>query len=356
MSRTGVIASVAALAVAGIGAGLAAERQVVGAQRRRPDPEAREPFYGLKPDEVVPVLADDGVPLYVETVGDGGDDAGTTMIFCHGYTQQMAVWHYQRRSLAAENPGRLVFWDHRSHGRSGRARPETETIDQLGRDLLAVLEATAPSGPVVLVGHSMGGMTIMALADQRPDLFGERVVGVALLATSAGGMAEATFGLPAQVRPLTRVLVPWLTRGVRTHPAFVERGRRLGSDLAYVGARRLAFGTGPVSPAQVQFCEKMFADFSVEVAAEFYDTFVDHDKLEALGNLVGTEVLIVCGTADRLTPVEHSRAMASALPHAQLVVMEGIGHMLQLEKSALVTLHLQALVRRCRDRRTSGLP
>ena len=56
----------------------------------------------------------------------------------------------------------------------------------LGRDLDAVLRALAPDGPLVLVGHSMGGMTIMALAEQRPELFAERVAGVALLSTSAG--------------------------------------------------------------------------------------------------------------------------------------------------------------------------
>ena len=75
----------------------------------------------------------------------------------------------------------MVFWDQRSHGRSGRSDLTHATIDQLGDDLLAVLEATtAPGRPVVLVGHSMGGMTIMALADRHPELFGDRVVGVAL--------------------------------------------------------------------------------------------------------------------------------------------------------------------------------
>ena len=43
---------------------------------------------------------------------------------------------------------------------------------------------------MVLAGHSMGGMSIMALARQRPELFGDRVVGVFLLATSAGGLVE----------------------------------------------------------------------------------------------------------------------------------------------------------------------
>ena len=51
----------------------------------------------------------------------------------------------------------------------------------------------------MLVGHSMGGMTIMALAEQRPELFAERVAGVALISTSAGEVGGA--GLPARCCP-----------------------------------------------------------------------------------------------------------------------------------------------------------
>jgi pimeloyl-ACP methyl ester carboxylesterase len=89
-------------------------------------------------------VTEDGVPLHVEEVGPA--DAEPTVVLVHGYTQEMAVWHYQRKALAADNPGRLVFYDQRAHGRSGRGPAERSTIDQLGRDLHAVLAATAPTG------------------------------------------------------------------------------------------------------------------------------------------------------------------------------------------------------------------
>ena len=96
---------------------------------------------------------------------------------------------------------RTVYWDQRSHGRSERGacpggRTAPVTIDQLGRDLKAVIDAAAPEGPMVLVGHSMGGMTMMALADQFPELIRERVVGVAFVGTSSGRLGEVNFGLP----------------------------------------------------------------------------------------------------------------------------------------------------------------
>jgi pimeloyl-ACP methyl ester carboxylesterase len=344
--RAGAVGAVAGVLAVGAAAGLAAERYAVGRARLRPDPEAREPFFALPADRVRRVVADDGVPLHVEEVGPDGEVTGPTVVFAHGYTQEMAVWHYQRQAFAADNPGRLVFYDQRSHGRSGRSPASHSTIDQLGRDLHAVLQACAPRGPIVLVGHSMGGMTIMALADQCPELFGPRIVGVALLSTSTGSMAQVAFGLPTAVVPVTSRVLPFLTRGMRSRPQVFERGRRLGTDLAFLISRSWAFGTRDISPALVEFVEKMTANTPVDVIAEFYDTFVDHDKLAALDVLDRVETVILVGSKDKLTPLSHSQVMAEALPSAQLVVVEGAGHMVQLERAPLVTLHLRALLRR----------
>ena len=336
----------AALGVVAVGAavGLSAERYAVGRTRLRPDPDAREPFFALPADRTRSVATEDGVALHVEEVGIA--DAPLTLVFVHGYVEQLAVWHYQRQALAEDNPGRLVFYDHRSHGRSGRGAPETATIDQLGRDLHTVLDTVAPTGPVVLVGHSMGGMTIMALADAHPELFGPRVVGVALISTSTGRLAELTFGLPKAVLPVTRRALPLLTRGIRRSPQHFERGRRVGTDLAFLLTRYGGFGSGDVSPSVVEMVERMAAETPVDVIAEFYDTFTAHDKLSALGVLRDVETLVLVGSKDLVTPVEHSRVMADGLPDSQLVVVEGAGHMVMLERAPLVTLHLRALVRR----------
>ena len=342
--RAGLAGAVVGALAVGAGAGLAVERYAVGRTRLREDPEADEPFFGLPADRTRVVLADDGVPLHVEEVGPS--DAPLTVVLCHGYTQEMAVWHYQRKAFATDPSVRCVYWDQRSHGRSGRSPTEHSTIDWLGRDLRAVLEATAPEGPVVLVGHSMGGMTVMALADQHPELFGPRVTGVALVGTSTGRLAELTFGLPAVLTPVTRRALPWLTRGMQRRPGVFERGRRLGTDLAFLIARREAFGKGDVSPALVEFVERMTASTSIDVIAEFYDTFTEHDKLHALEVLRGVSTLVLVGSDDLITPADHSRVIAEALPTAQLVVLEGAGHMVQLERAEMVTLHLRALMRR----------
>ena len=126
---------------------------------------------------------------------DGDADAPLTVVFSHGFTARLAEWELQRAAL--RDRARLVLWDQRGHGRSGWTPLTDATIDRTGRDLGEVLDAVAPTGPVVLAGHSMGGMSVLALARQRPELFGDRVVGVFLLATSAGGLVETGAPRPA---------------------------------------------------------------------------------------------------------------------------------------------------------------
>jgi len=344
--RAGLASGALGVLAAGAAVGLAAERYAIGRTRDRPDPLAEELLDVRQADAARAhsrvVVADDGVPLHVEEVGR--PDARVTLVFCHGFTNDMAVWHYQRHDLA--DVGRLVFWDQRSHGRSGRSSEDNSTIDQLGRDLRLVLDEVVPDGPIVLVGHSMGGMTVLALADKSPDLFGSRVVGVALLSTSTGKFASITFGLPAVVGRVTNRLLPFAARGVRRSPALVERGRRAGTDLEFLLTRRYSFGSKDVSPALVELVEKTTASTPVEVIAAFYPTFIDHDKLAALGVLSAVETLVLVGDKDMVTPPDHSRAVADALPEAELVTLPRSGHMVMLEQAAMVNLHLRALVRR----------
>jgi pimeloyl-ACP methyl ester carboxylesterase len=238
-----------------------------------------------------------------------------------------------------------VFYDQRSHGASGRSPKDASTIDQLGRDLHAVLDAVVPNGPVVLVGHSMGGMTILALADEYPELFGDRVVGVALLDTSAGKLADTLFRLPGWLgRGLTQV-APTLVSVANRQAERLETGRRVGTDVEFLMTRYLSFGPD-VAPSLVAFMARMIAGTSVEVMTEFFDTFLTHDKLAALNVLRGVPVLISCGERDTLTPASHSQQMADALPDAELQIIPGAGHMAIIERHTEVNDALRRLVAR----------
>ena len=326
MKKAGLIGGAIGLVAAGAAVGLATERYAIGRIRSGIDPVAGEPFGKLKADRARIAVTEDGVPLYIEEVGP--TDAELTVVFIHGYGLEMGEWHFQRRALAASGL-RLVFYDQRSHGRSGRGPAAASTIEQLGRDLAVVLDELA--GPVVLAGHSLGGMTIMALAEQRPELFGPTVVGVALLSTSAGMVSELKLTLPAALASLRRPFIPMVARGLTRGPALLERGRRAGTDIAWLLTRRYSFGTKDVSPALVGYVERMIAATPVDVIGEFLPVIMSHDKRAALPALQAVPTLVMVGGKDLLTPPAHSRAIATALPAARLVELPEAGHLALME-------------------------
>jgi pimeloyl-ACP methyl ester carboxylesterase len=332
-----------ALGLAATGAAVA-----ITAARRRGTRDTEAPLGHLEPDRVCSVVADDGVAISVEEVDpvDGGKPE-LTVVYVHGFAVSRRCWHFQRRDLAGltEPRVRQVLFDLRSHGRSGRASSESCTIDQLAKDLSDVLRAVVPDGPIVLIGHSMGGMTIMALAEQDPELFADRVCGVMLIATSAGEVGKR--GLP---RPLLSRYNP-LTRGVGRlagwRPGMVEFIRAAGGGITRRAVRSLAFGHRDISPGLVDFMVEMLDVTPVRVLTDFVDTFGTHNRYAALAGLKHAHVVVLSGDQDLITPFPHAERMAVELPDAELVRARGAGHMVMLEQPDLVTDHLTVLVRQC---------
>jgi pimeloyl-ACP methyl ester carboxylesterase len=220
------------------------------------------------------------------------------------------------------------------------------TIDRLGEDLAEVIEALVP-GPCVLVGHSMGGMTIMALADRHPELFRDKVKGVALISTSSGKLAEISLGLPALLSKAVHKVTPSTVWMLSRNGTLVDRSRQMGNDVAFLALRHLGFGDAKsVSPTVVDFAESMIRSTPFEVIAEFYPALMSHDKLSALSVLSDVPTSIMVGDKDWLTPVEHSKAMAAALPRAQFTEVPGSSHLVHLERPTVVNDALRDLLKR----------
>ncbi|MBM7770274.1 pimeloyl-ACP methyl ester carboxylesterase [Actinokineospora baliensis] len=342
MNRIGKLAAGAGVLAA------AATAVAVGVRKRSPreDPYLDEPLGELVPDRTGSVVADDGVLLSYEEVdpADGGQ-AEITAVLVHGFAMSRLGWHFQRRDLAdlVDPRVRQVLYDHRGHGRSGRSSAAASTIDQLAADLDEVLRAVVPDGPIVLIGHSMGGMVVMALAERAPELFAERVTGVALIGTSAGEVGRS--GLPrpllSKYNPLTRVL----GRVAEWQPAAVELVRTAGGGITRQAARTIGFGPGNTSPRLVDFLVKMLDVTPVRVLADFVDTLGSHNRYAALAGLKHCRVLVLSGDHDWMTPFAHAERIAAALPDATLVRVPGAGHVVMLERADLVTEHLATLLR-----------
>jgi pimeloyl-ACP methyl ester carboxylesterase len=340
---TSVAGIATGVAAAGVGSVIAVEKVVVGRIRLRPDPAASEPF-GQLPGRPVQVLADDGVLLHGEVAGP--DDAPLAVVFCHGYCLNQHVWHYQWLSLRDDT--RLVRWDQRGHGQSGFGEPGRASIAQLGADLAAVLATTVPADQrVVLVGHSMGGMTIMALADQQPELFGGKVVGVVLISTAAHEV-DAASSLPAPMRPAARLAGPALVRAGGRRAALAERIRAAGGDLAFLTTRFMAFGDGDVSPTVVDFLERVIRATPIDVIADFYLALLELDERRALAVIGRVPVVVIAGAQDRLIPAAKAAALAVAIPGARLVQVPSAGHAIILEQPDTVTQEIVGLLKEVR--------
>ncbi|WP_408667844.1 alpha/beta fold hydrolase [Jatrophihabitans sp.] len=341
----GVLTAVAAAAVA-------QQRRTAARERSRIEVGSAELLCAPGVRDEGLVLTDDGVELHYEEVGGGAGDAGLTVLFVHGYTLNLGSFVFQRRALteAFGDSVRQVFYDQRSHGRSARAPSQSCTIEQLGHDLHSVIDQLIPAGPIVLVGHSMGGMTVMALAHQHPELFRAtesgpaRVQAVVLVNTSSGELKNLTLGLPSVLARLNAPVLPIVLRRAAKNAALVEQARTMGRDLAWAMTKRLSFAAKDVDPAVVAYCTTMISATPVDVVADFYPTLMAHDGRLGLRNLKGSPVLVIGSDSDAMTPLEHSQAIARELPEARLIVTENSGHLLMLEHPELVNQPLLDIV------------
>jgi pimeloyl-ACP methyl ester carboxylesterase len=326
----------------GTAAGVVAGRALIRRDRRRIDPEQGEQLAELPPDDLGPVVSHDGTLLHVRAAGD---PAAPAIVFAHGFSLDMTTWHYQWTAWATRY--RCVLFDHRGHGRSSTSPSRDYTLQAMGEDIRAVLDAAAPDGPVVLVGHSMGGMAILAFAEAHPEEFGTRVAGVILADTAAAEVVRGLLG--GVLGRLTGSRLPD-ARAERIRD-FMKEGR---SDLSYVVARLTNFGH-KASPWLVDYVAAISGQAPVEVWTDSLAGILSLDFREALEH-IRVPALVVVGDVDRITPPASARALAKKLPNARLVVLEGAGHLTMLERHEQFNRVAEQLLDRAfgTEARTSG--
>jgi pimeloyl-ACP methyl ester carboxylesterase len=353
VSTWGKIIGAASITTGVIGAaalgGVTAQRRAVR-KFRAPSGDDAPGYDSLAADRTYSVIADDGVVLHVEEVGP--ENAPLTVIFGHGWTLRSGSWHYQRIGLAGKGFGaggrgpsaRLVFFDQRSHGRSTRAGSDHVAMSDLAGDLASVIGTAAPDGPVVLIGHSMGGMALITLAGLRPQLFADRVAGVGLVSTSAGEVRS----LPVSRALLsTNSLLLKIAGGAAArYPKLIERGRAGSRDAVWLLTRALGFAQKDVPGEMVDYLDEMISATPIDVITEFLPALMSLEQMSSLAVFADLPVVVICGDADRQTPLSRSRAIAEALPDAELVVIAGAGHMAMMERPDIVNEALRRLLSR----------
>jgi pimeloyl-ACP methyl ester carboxylesterase len=276
------------------------------------------------------VLTSDGAWLNVVAEGADLADAEATLVLAHGWTLTHHSWDPVVPLLLARHPRlRVVRWDHRDHGRSTSGRDgRPASVARLGADLARVLAAEAATGPLVLGGHSMGGMSVMAWAGLHPERFAARVTGSLLVSTAAGQLADVHRRRRSAVlsRGLSRVPPSW--RLPRLTPAQSRRqawGPDVPDEVILASARREGW-------------------VRARSLGHWYPAMMLHDETTALAVLASRPLRILVGEFDRITPVRYTDDLAAALPDAVVERVAGAGHMLLAEHPDLVADHLTALI------------
>jgi pimeloyl-ACP methyl ester carboxylesterase len=294
------------------------------------------------PEDLGIVTSYDGTALAVRAAGDRGKPV---LILAHGFSLDATTWSRLWPELAGEF--RVVVFDHRSHGRSGAAAHGDLSLRTIGRDLAAVIEATAPGEPVVVVGHSMGAMAILALAEQRPELFGDRIVGAAFLGAAATDLVRGAMG------SITGILRPRLG-SFGDAARRVERLRRAvlagPTDISAAVARLTQFG--PDVPREivdhvVALAERARREVWTDGLAELMAMDLRHAVPR-----VHVPSLVVVGGHDRVTPPAAGVELVAALPQGRLVAFEDAGHIVMLERPEALAEELRVFARHAFDHAT----
>ncbi|GAA0537322.1 alpha/beta hydrolase [Paractinoplanes ferrugineus] len=284
----------------------------------------------------------DGVTLSVESWGP--EDAQVTVVLLHGWCLDKRTWHHQVAALGRMRPEpRVVAYDARGHGRSGSTGLAAATLGQLGEDLAEVLRAI--DGPVVLAGHSMGGMTIMEFAHRFPDEFTRRVAGLLFISTTAEGHTHTRYGLPPGLATLMRA-------GETLGAGLLARSGAWCPHRAVLPALRpalrwLLFGD-EIEDAALKVTMTSVGRTTLRSIGGFRASIGAQQRLDTLTRLGDVPAAVLVGDRDRLTPPPCAEGIADALPGTELTVYPGAGHMLPLERHPEVSAVLADVVVRAR--------
>lgn len=291
----------------------------------------------------VVVRVGDGLDLHVEI--DEEPATGPTVVLVHGLAARVEEFAAQRQALRGRT--RCVLFDQRGHGRRGWRGYASATVDRPGEDLGEVLDRLTGNAPVLLVGHSMGGMSVLALAERRPELFGTKVTAVALLSTSAGRLVRTAVPGTVADALLRMHMARLLTRLVWFIAPIADRVQPFRRQAARRWLRRRMFGRAEPPEHVVREMEAMWTRATHTTVSAFYASLVNHDKASALTALRGVPTLVLAGTADATIPYQHSERIAHEIGEsAELVLVPDAGHMVNMTHPDVVNERLLRLLER----------
>ncbi|WP_328388861.1 alpha/beta fold hydrolase [Nocardia sp. NBC_00416] len=279
--------------------------------------------------QVIDVRAGDGARLRVHAYGP--EDA-QPVVLVHGWTCCLEYWNPQINAFAGEY--RVIAFDLRGHGESDFGDPAQLDCHLLADDFSAVLDAVLrPGQRAVLVGHSLGAMTLQAWAGKYPQRVVDQAVAVLLANTGPHSLVAETTVVPFFNRPL-----PLLNRKVPL-PSWLGRNG-LSARIVFppLAAVRWIFARQIMSPSadpeSIEFGMNIVRSCRARIRSEFGLLLAEMDLGDAARHLV-VPTTVVAGTADDMTPAVHAEQIAAWLRQTGSLVqflLLPTGHLGNLEE------------------------
>ena len=272
------------------------------------------------------VAAPDGSALHVESFGREG---APTLVLTHGWGLNSTAWWYTKHALAARF--RLVTWDLPGLGRSKPPSDGKYTIDRFAEALGAVVQFAGP-GPVILVGHSIGGMATQTVWRACPEAVKRRIAGMALIDTTHEDPIRTMWLSPVWRALRWPVIEPMCWMMIALSPlVWLSSWQSYLSGSSQLAMRLTGFGRY-ATRGQVDFTARLACKGSPGVQAKGNLAMFRWKATEVLPTLA-VPLLVLTGSRDIVTLPSASDTIVEHAPNGRLIRIEGCGHMGFMEQS-----------------------
>lgn len=266
-----------------------------------------------------------------------------TIVFIHGFTLAGESWYRQFNALRKSHPeARLLTMDLRGHGQTGAVPASLCTVEGAAADALAVIAERAATGKLIVVGHSLGGLIALHMVRAAEESIRRRIAGVVLISTSIDKLAAQ--GVP---QILASPVADAARNAIESSPKEIRKFREAIASLmapslaVAVFARRTDYEI-------IEFHAAMINETPLETFVGYLDDLQDHDEFAAGPYLAGLPGAVLVGTKDDVTPRKQADLIMEKWPDAELVEVDGAGHMLPLEAPEAVNRAIERVLEKVR--------
>lgn len=266
------------------------------------------------------------------------------IVFIHGFTLAGESWYRQFNALRKSHPeARLLTMDLRGHGQTGAVPASLCTVEGAAADALAVIAERAATGKLIVVGHSLGGLIALHMVRAAEESIRRRIAGVVLISTSIDKLAAQ--GVP---QILASPVADAARNAIESSPKEIRKFREaiaalMAPSLAVaVFARRTDYEI-------IEFHAAMINETPLETFVGYLDDLQDHDEFVAGPYLEGLPGAVLVGTKDDVTPRKQADLIMEKWPDAELVEVDGAGHMLPLEAPEAVNRAIERVLEKVQE-------